>query len=54
MPDWMRGATADVSVRLRTKNGVGDKIANPAKELVELRGIEPLTLRPPVVRKRKK
>ena len=29
------------------ENGVGDNIANPAKELVELRGIEPLTLRLP-------
>jgi hypothetical protein len=29
------------------KNGVGDKISNPAKTLVELRGIEPLTLRLP-------
>ncbi len=29
------------------KNGVSDNIANPAKNLVELRGIEPLTLRLP-------
>ena len=29
------------------ENGVSDNIANPAKELVELRGIEPLTLRLP-------
>ena len=28
-------------------NGVGDEVANPAKPLVELRGIEPLTLRLP-------
>ena len=29
------------------ENGVGDHLANPAKNLVELRGIEPLTLRLP-------
>jgi hypothetical protein len=28
-------------------NGAGDHAANPAKNLVELRGIEPLTLRLP-------
>ena len=30
-----------------SKNGVSERIANPAKTLVELRGIEPLTLRLP-------
>ena len=29
------------------KNGVEEKLSNPAKTLVELRGIEPLTLRLP-------
>ena len=29
------------------ENGAGEDVANPAKELVELRGIEPLTLRLP-------
>jgi hypothetical protein len=29
------------------KNGVGEKLSNPAITLVELRGIEPLTLRLP-------
>ena len=29
------------------KNGVGEKLSNPAISLVELRGIEPLTLRLP-------
>jgi hypothetical protein len=29
------------------KNGVEEKLSNPAKQLVELRGIEPLTLRLP-------
>jgi hypothetical protein len=29
------------------KNGVREKLSNPAKSLVELRGIEPLTLRLP-------
>jgi hypothetical protein len=29
------------------KNGVSDEVANPAKTMVELRGIEPLTLRLP-------
>ena len=29
------------------ENGAGDPLANPAKNLVELRGIEPLTLRLP-------
>ncbi len=29
------------------KNGVGEKLPNPAITLVELRGIEPLTLRLP-------
>jgi hypothetical protein len=36
------------------KNGVEEKLSNPAKQLVELRGIEPLTLRLPVSRKREK
>jgi phage portal protein BeeE len=29
------------------ENEVGEKLSNPAKTLVELRGIEPLTLRLP-------
>ena len=33
------------------KNGVGENLSNPAKTLVELRGIEPLTLRLPVRKK---
>jgi hypothetical protein len=36
------------------ENGVGEKLSNPVKTLVELRGIEPLTLRLPVSRKGKK
>jgi len=36
------------------RTGVGEKLPNPAKTLVELRGIEPLTLRLPESRKRKK
>ena len=29
------------------QNGVGEQLSNPAKTMVELRGIEPLTLRLP-------
>jgi hypothetical protein len=36
------------------ENGVREKLSNPAETLVELRGIEPLTLRLPVSRKGKK
>jgi hypothetical protein len=34
------------------KNGVEEKLSNPAKTLVELRGIEPLTLRLPACAQR--
>jgi hypothetical protein len=36
------------------ENGAGDDVANPVNPLVELRGIEPLTLRLPARRKPKK
>ncbi len=36
------------------ENGAREKLSNPAKTLVELRGIEPLTLRLPVRKKGEK
>jgi hypothetical protein len=36
------------------ENEAGEKLSNPAKTLVELRGIEPLTLRLPVRKKGEK
>ncbi len=50
-------APADGSKRLYrspTKDGAGDERANPAKDLVELRGLEPLTPRLPEAGERKK
>ncbi len=43
-------STSDGAKRLQpapNENGAGDELANPAKRMVELRGIEPLTLRLP-------